>query len=155
MFNDSEGVLFADISLNDDGSSNKRISISDGTNTNRIVMFFNANINTYAVSSNGAGSVITNPTNPVQNNKITISYSGTSVKTYINGFQIDSSTFGGFNSNTLDVLSFANGNLTEPFYGKTKELGYYDEILTDSELEYLTSYRSLSELVTELNLNTL
>ena len=41
------------------------------------------------------------------------------------------------------------------FYGKTKELGYYDTALTDEELEYMTSYRSLNELVTELNLNTL
>jgi hypothetical protein len=146
-FNDSEGVLMAEISaLADDGSSNKRISISDGTNTNRIVMFFNANINTYAISSNGAGSVITNSTNPVQNNKITISYSGTSVKTYINGFQIDSSTFGGFNSNTLDVLSFANGNLTEPFYGNTKQVQYYNSALTDSELETLTSWVSFTEM---------
>jgi hypothetical protein len=54
-------------------------------------------------------------------------------------------------------LSEFNFNYTNnlPFYGKTKEIGYYDEILTDSELEYLTSYRSLSELVKELNLNTL
>ena len=47
------------------------------------------------------------------------------------------------------------GNNSNDFYGKTKELGYYDEILTEEELEYLTSYRSLNELVTELNLNTL
>ena len=41
------------------------------------------------------------------------------------------------------------------FYGKTKEIAYYDEILTDEELEYMTSYRSLNEMVTELNLNAL
>ena len=36
-----------------------------------------------------------------------------------------------------------------------KKLAYYDEILTDLELETLTSYRSLNEMVTELNLNAL
>ena len=41
------------------------------------------------------------------------------------------------------------------FHGKTKEIAYYDEILTDAELETLTSYRSLNEMVIELNLNAL
>ena len=53
-------------------------------------------------------------------------------------------------------MQFADGNGSDaPFRGKTKEIGYYDTALTDEELEYLTSYRSLNELVTELNLNEL
>jgi hypothetical protein len=55
----------------------------------------------------------------------------------------------------LSLLGFFGFGATEPQYGSTKEIGYYDTILTDLELEYLTSYRSLNELVTELNLNTL
>ena len=39
------------------------------------------------------------------------------------------------------------------FYGKTKELGYYDTALTDAELETLTSYRNWVSMVNELNLN--
>ena len=60
-----------------------------------------------------------------------------------------------FSNGTLTELAFDRGDGAEDFYGKTKEIGYYDTILTDLELETLTSYRSLSELVTELNLNTL
>jgi hypothetical protein len=55
----------------------------------------------------------------------------------------------------LDTLGFERPTGVSQFYGKAKELAYYDATLTDSELEYLTSYRSLNELVTELNLNTL
>ena len=55
----------------------------------------------------------------------------------------------------LNTLSFRQEPNTLPFYGKTKELGYYDTALTDEELETLTSYRSLNEMVTELNLNAL
>ena len=55
----------------------------------------------------------------------------------------------------LNTLNFDGGLGFQDFYGKTKEIAYYDEILTDVELEYLTSYRSLNELVTELNLNAL
>ena len=36
---------------------------------------------------------------------------------------------------------------------KQKKLAYYDEILTDLELETLTSYRTWEEMVKELNLN--
>ena len=47
------------------------------------------------------------------------------------------------------------GNLIKQvnFYGKTKELGYYDTALTDLELETLTSYRNWVSMVNELNLN--
>ena len=138
VFNSEEGVLYAEVAALADDGINKRISISDSTNLNRINMFFNGNINTYAISSNGAGNVITNSTNPILNNKIAISYNGTSVKTYINGSQIDSSTFGGFNSNTLDVLSFTNGDGNDPFYGKVKNLQVFNKALTDRELEILT-----------------
>ena len=59
-------------------------------------------------------------------------------------------------SGILNTLNFHNGaGGGDNFYGKTKEIAYYNTILTDLELETLTSYSSLSELVTELNLNTL
>ena len=56
---------------------------------------------------------------------------------------------------SLNVLNFDNtiASGSNNFYGKTKEIGYYDAILTDLELEYLTSYRSWESMVNELNLN--
>ena len=36
-----------------------------------------------------------------------------------------------------------------------KKLATTMKLLTDAELEYMTSYRSLNEMVTELNLNAL
>ena len=73
---------------------------------------------------------------------------------WVDGFKVDTDTNGGV-SQGVDRLNFDNGTGTSDFYGNTKEIGYYDTALTDEELEYLTSYRSLNELVTELNLNTL
>ena len=55
----------------------------------------------------------------------------------------------------LSELAFDDGGGSNDFHGKTKEIAYYDEILTDAELETLTSYRSLNEMVIELNLNAL
>jgi hypothetical protein len=86
--------------------------------------------------------------------KFSVSYTTNDFKVYLNGFLIGSNTLPS-PLNGLDVLNFTLPNKTNPFYGKTKEIGYYDTALTDEELEYMTSYRSLNELVTELNLNTL
>jgi len=44
------------------------------------------------------------------------------------------------------------GNGSNDFYGKTKEVGYYDAVLTDAELEALTSYTSFTNMANELNL---
>ena len=73
---------------------------------------------------------------------------------FVNGFKLGTDTSGVvFPNGTLNNLSFDKGNGTLDFYGKTKEIGYYDTILTDLELETLTSYKSWTSMVNELNLN--
>jgi hypothetical protein len=52
----------------------------------------------------------------------------------------------------LQVYDFDNYGGSLPFYGKTKEIGYYDAVLTDAELEALTSYTSFTNMANELNL---
>ena len=90
-------------------------------------------------------------------NKCLIKYKANDFSAWVNGFEIGVDSSGiTFSSGTLDRINFDIGyTSSNPFFGKTKEIAYYDEILTDLELETLTSYRSLNELVTELNLNTL
>ena len=161
VFNDSEGVLFADISFNlEDNYPN--LSIFNNTNAtktdNKIVIYKGApNSNQISVALRSGGSEYANITanvNVENYNKIVISYKLNEVKYYLNGFLI-----GTDNTVTvpigLDTLNFDNGAGANDVYGKTKEIGYYDTALTDEELEYMTSYRSLNEMVTELNLNAL
>ena len=71
---------------------------------------------------------------------------------WINGFEVDTDN-NGSTPIGLNDLSFDRGNGNNDFYGKTKEIGYYDTILTDLELETLTSYKSWTSMVNELNLN--
>jgi hypothetical protein len=74
----------------------------------------------------------------------------------VNGFKVDSQQSGSVSFNApLSELAFDSADGGSDFYGKTKEIGYYDEILTDEELEYMTSYRSLSEMLKELNIKAL
>ena len=72
----------------------------------------------------------------------------------VNGFKLYTD-LSGSTPIGLDRINFDRGTGGNVFYGKTKEIAYYDTILTDEELEVLTSYETLTELVTELNLNEL
>ena len=64
-----------------------------------------------------------------------------------NGFELDTNTSG----NTpigLSELAFDDGTGGNPFYGKTREVQYFDSVLTDAQLETLTSWTSLQEMIT-------
>jgi len=160
VFNDSEGVLmFEGRALVDDNTS-KRISISDGSsNPNNLVCidmseYTNTIVGRIRTSNSEVAFLQSASQNQTQKNKIAVKYKVNDFALWINGFEVDTDNNGAVPIGLNDV-SFDRGNGSNDFYGKTKELGYYDTALTDAELETLTSYRSLSELVTELNLNTL
>ena len=159
VFNDSEGVLFANIKGENDGTFNY-ISLSDGGTTNYAGILYTDTDNQiiYRYYVGGSGVAITvNSINVTNFNKIAIKWKANDFAIWINGIEVGTASSGSLNpSGTFTELAFARGGSNDtPFYGKTKEIGYYDTALTDAELETLTSYSSLSELVTELNLNTL
>ena len=157
VFNDSEGVLFADIAANANDGTERELCINDSSTSNRVAVRYrdsnddiraivrSSGVNTLNVTI-GVGSVLLY-------NKVALKYKVNDFAFWINGFEVATDTSGAAPSG-LDVISFNDGSSSD-FYGKTKEISYYDEILTDLELEYMTSYRSLNELVTELNLNEL
>jgi len=158
VFNDSEGVLFADISALAESGGNREITLSDGTTTNRIIIQYRDGSNIRIILAKTTDQFDTGVLsfNTVQSNKISIKYKANDFAFWVNGFEVATDTSGStFDANTLSQINYDGGTGGNDFYGKTKELGYYDTALTDEELEYLTSYRSLNELVTELNLNEL
>jgi len=152
VFNDSEGVLFADIAALANDLTYRSISIGDGSGV--INLFYNNVSNTIVASSAGGALIIKQLSDITNFNKVIFKYKQNDFSLWVNGFEIGTDT-SGTTGDALTTLSFDNNSGGSRWYGKTKELGYYDTILTDLELEYLTSYRSLNELVTELNLNTL
>jgi hypothetical protein len=151
VFNDSEGVLFADISaLANDGTS-RYISLSDGSSTNRINIFLSSSNTLKGLIRPGTGSIESN-VNILLSNKAAYKYKSGDKAFWVNGFKIGIDTNAVMPSG-LTELAFDRGDGGEDFYGKTKELGYYDTALTDAELETLTSYRNWVSMVNELNLN--
>ena len=159
VFNDSEGVLFAEINLIYN-QSGRYITLGDGTSSNRIILGTEGGDDRIIFYVIVGGNVqcqipyILPDINAIY--KIAIKYKQNDFALWVNGLEVGTDTSGStLASNALSKLVFNGGTGTSNFYGKTKELGYYNTALTDAELEYMTSYRSLNELVTELNLNTL
>lgn len=150
-FNDSEGVLFAEILIEENIESNVNISISAGVHEENLVKFI------YNVSANSFSSFIfpfnsANSTTIGYNNyslgffnKVLMSYNSSNLKLYINGFEINSVSVNGLPTG-LNQLNFDRADGSADFYGKTKQLMTFKTALTDSELETLTSWDSFNAM---------
>ena len=144
-FNDSEGVLYAEISALADDTTDRSVSISDGTTSNTIrIEYLTVSNAIWAVVTNtstGGNQAILQYTSPdiTINNKVAIKYKENDFSLYVNGIEVATDTSGvTFSTNTLNTLSFNRGNVDRDFYGKVKDVRYYNTALTDAELEALT-----------------
>jgi hypothetical protein len=151
-FNDSEGVLYANVADFYDSTTSRVISISDGTLNNRVFFKFYTVSNgieaTLISSSGGTNPQITTTTSDTSNyNKIALKYSSNGFNLWANGFELGTDTVTNLPNNLSD-LSFDTASLN-PLYGKTKEVMTFNEALSDTELEALTSYSSFNEMATE------
>ena len=160
VFNDSSGVLYLNINykniqsawqgiaLTNNNSADNRIFIGVANNTKNLEVYFVSGASTLWQPDFELSKI-----NQFQ--KIALKYKANDLALFVNGFEVATNNSVTTMPVGLSLLGFFGYSTVEPQYGCTKEIGYYDEILTDAELETLTSYRSLSELVKELNLNTL
>ena len=160
VFNDSEGVLFADINYKNIQSFWQGIALTNNNSAdNRIFIGTAPNTKTLEIYLKSGGNLLWQPDFELseinQFQKIALKYKSNDLALFVNGFEVATNNSATTMPIGLSLLGFFGYGTSEPQYGCTKELGYYNTVLTDAELETLTSYRSLSELVTELNLNTL
>jgi hypothetical protein len=155
-FNSSEGVLMAQIGALADDLTFRLIGVSDGTATNRIYIGYRnlSNQIQCAVSLGGVEQTIMFDTiSDVQSSiKVLVKYKTNDFALWINGFKVLTDTSGiTFPANTLNTATFSSGAGSSQFYGKTKQIQYFDSALTDSELETLTSWMSFSDMAIDLN----
>jgi hypothetical protein len=157
VFNDSEGVLFVDVKKHVNGGSNQTIALSDGSTNNNVYLSLSSTpnqINVEVLASGSQANLSISSINQSNQNKFAVKYKQNDFALWINGFEVDTDNSG----NTpvgLNRINFDFGQGSFDFFGKTKELAYYDTALTDLELETLTSYRSWLSMVKELNLNVI
>ena len=154
VFNSEQGVLFANIAANADDSSYKTLSLNDNSTSDRIQISINSNDIYIGVIDGGATQVFdsVSVTDVTNFNKVVVSYKVNDCNLWVNGFKVFTDTNASMPSG-LSQINFDKGDGGDDFYVKTKEIAYYDEVLTDLELETLTSYRTWEAMVKELNLN--
>ena len=151
LFNDSEGVLYADFYA-EANNTEKWITLSDGTSTNRVIVYIPAanTLRIYVQNSSGAQADFASSITLSQYNKVAFSYKENDFKLFLNGTKVGSDTSGGVPSG-LDRLNLADRNgTTNPFIGNVKCVAVFKEALSNDLLERLTgegyeSFRLLAE----------
>ena len=153
-FNDSEGVLMAQIGALANDGTYRVFGLSDGTGNNRIIIYYNPNINNIELFIASGGSAQTTLSVTLSDvklfQKVAVKYKINDISLWINGFELRTDTNATMPIG-LNELLFNGNNGVEPFYGKTKQVQYFDSVLTDSELETLTSWMSFSDMAIDLN----
>ncbi len=157
-FNDSEGVLYAEMATLADDSTLKSVCINDSTTGNRVIINYSNQSNrlTADVRVGGVGQAFMQTFNFTITNflKIGLKYKANDFALWVNGTEVATDNSGStFSANTLNNLSFDNGAGGEDFYGKTKNLKVFKRAMSDGELYLLTvtQYQSYQEMATALN----
>ena len=142
VINSTEGTLYAEISALANDGTYRMISISDGTNDNRITLYLlQANkISVVVKESNTTQAQMTYTINDVTDfNKIAFKYKENNFALWINGVEVATDTSGNVPT-SLSKLHFSTGDgINFPFFGNTKGLKYYPKALADVQLEDLTT----------------
>ena len=150
-FNDSEGVLYANIAALADDLTFRQITINDGS-LNTLLFGYRTNSNriyTQLVSNNVSQSFLSfDVANITEFHKVATKYSTNSVHFWIDGFKRSSDTSAVMMTgiNKMDLRGTTGSGI---FYGKAKEVIAFNEALSDTELEDLTSYDSFNSMATE------
>jgi len=142
-FNSSEGVLYAEMSALVEDNTNKRITVSDGTNNNRIELRYNSDNTIVCILILSGVNQVTLQVglDNLITHKFAFKYKQNDFSLFIDGVEENSSSSGNtFSSGTLNKLNFTSANGTSnPLYANLKDLRVYKTALTDSELILLTS----------------
>jgi hypothetical protein len=140
VFNSEEGVLYFEGSALVNDSDTKRICISDGSSSNRVVLTFANNTITYAYISGGISANIIYNSDTTINKKYACTWKLNEFKFWANGVQVGIDTSGGVMPlNTLDKFDLTDATGYSPFYGNVKDIQVFTTALTDAELIALTT----------------
>ena len=142
IFNDTEGVLFMNISALINGEGGDRtISISDGSQSNSIQLLLHNTASRINFRVRDGGNLEVNisdlSTNQTLDLKVACKYKSGDYSLFVNGTEKATTTSGNLPSG-LNQLAFDDGQSND-FFGKCKQLMYFDTILTDAELTTLTT----------------
>ena len=145
LINSEEGTLYAEISALADDQTHRYISISDGTNSNRIIIRY------VSGSSNSLGmfAKIGNVTQVSQsittditvNTKVAVKYKLNDYALWVDGVEVKIDTSASVPpAGTFNRLNFSSGTGVDSFFeGNVKCVAVFKEALSDTELQKLTT----------------
>ena len=155
VINSTEGVLYAEIKGFENDAISRAISISDGTTSNRINLFFSSNQSQVIGRVSSAGVTVADMiyTGITQTtfNKIAVKYKVNDFALWVNGVEVLSDLSGAVPTG-LNQVSFDNA-ATAYFYGNCQNLMVFPSALTDDELADLTGavHQTFNSLATFYN----
>ena len=142
LINSTEGVLYFEAKTLVNGETNSNIVLSDGTNNNLIMLRFGVTANrvtAFARGSGGSYSVLTiNGVTQTDDNKFALVWDSSNFRVWINGTERSITTINSIPSG-MNSLNFTSSSGVENFFGKTKCVAVFKEVLTDAELTCLTT----------------
>ena len=145
LINSTEGVLFLEVAALADDGIDRYITLSDGglrINAIRIYYFNTGGFIFFQKYVGGTRTTNMSTTSYTQTsfNKLAIRYNSTTVDVWANGVKIlTNADTNAITSGTLNSLKLSQGDGTNTFFGKVKQLQVYDTALTDTQLAALTS----------------
>jgi hypothetical protein len=149
LFNDSEGVLYGEISALADDGTYRAFAISDDSSANRIYLGFGNGSNQLRLemtASSSAQVILThNVSDTKEFQKLAVRYKTNDVSFYVNGLEVGTDTNATIPTG-LDTLKFTSGSTGSILYARTKNMSVFKEELTALELEKLTSWRDFRDL---------
>jgi len=157
-FNDSEGVLMAEISALTNDGTQRAISIYKDTSLDNLItiQYNSVSNNIRYLYRQGVVSVsdINFVVNDIKaNHKIAATWKQNDFKLFVDGIKVGEQLSG----NVAPLNTFVGLDFKRPdghnFYGNTSQIQYFNTVLTDSELETLTSWTSFIEMAQALNYN--
>ena len=142
LISSTEGVLYAEIAALADDQTSRILTISDGTNNNRVRISYTTTSNQIQIRVKSAGSTEVNMSHTLSDitlfTKIAVKYKVNDVSLFISGVKINLDTNATMPTG-LNTLNFDKGDGGSEFFGKIKSVAVFKEALTDAELIALTS----------------
>ena len=139
-----EGILYAEIAALADDGTFRMLSVSDGTNDNRVRINYsatNGQIQVRLVTGGVTQADLAKYSTVVTSfHKTAIRYKANEVKLYVDGSQVGNTDTSASvpSAGTFDQVNFYGGLASNYFYGKVRDIRVYNtKEMTDSEVDIL------------------
>ena len=158
LFNDLEGVLYAEIGALSGSSSQSQIELGDGSDSTQIKLGWNNDRVLTSIQLNNTSVLIFEYNTgsdllEQEYYKVAVKYKSGQSSVFIDGVERATSSTTYTSTDTISQLGFQLWWGGTPFYGKTKCVAVFKEALSNDELECLTGegYESFSALAQAFN----